>query len=184
MSFGLQRLLPPGSEKLRSRFILNDKRVLNVFRKNGKYHSGIQLVLNDVELLPKNGKTSIKYTYTVTNEDSDDYYVYDPAKMGNDLFQHFTNGPILYDSSRKGVEGFIWPKSSKVVKVPDTTDKAQMGWLTLLKSGESMTRTLTKDGYPDIGPGKYEWTFLFASPGKKLTEKQRQKKDVRILIKS
>jgi|GEM_PF-4331329 len=176
----LLRITSSGSDYKPTEDVRNDRRVLKALRENGQYHGGLNLRLDNIEVLRKNNDFSVSYTYTLTNKDTDNLYVFDPTKMGTGLFHYFTNGLGLYSPDRKVGLG---PDLKKVVEKPEKSDKIDMAWFSLLKSGESMTRTVILGGYPEILPDKYECSFIYHSPNtRKLSKGQFRQADGRFWI--
>jgi hypothetical protein len=130
----------------------------------------LSLRLDRVEVQPREGGASICYTYTLQNKDTDNLYVFDPGRMGADLFRHFNPPPWLLP--RAGGNAVI-PAPSGAAHHAAPAD----GWgarrFSRLKSGESMTRTVVAEDYPKITPGEYECFFHFRSPGENATRDRR-----------
>lgn len=153
----------------------NDQRVYEALLKYGQLHAGLLVRLDRVDVLLTNSGSSVRYTYTITNDDSDDLLVLDPEKMGADLFHHFHNGPSL----RVSGEQAIGPQQADPATAPKELDPA---WLTRLASGTSHTWTVTRDGYPSIAPGSYECHLRFPGPDPLVTQAQRANTEARIWL--
>jgi hypothetical protein len=157
--------------------VRNDPRIMQVLIRDEQYHVGLEIRLENVELANKNGGSSLTYTYTMKNKDEDDLYVFDPNKMGAGLFHYYNNCPYIIPQDS---EQSITADTSKIVKQPETSEKIETSWFSLIKSGELMTRTVILDAYPEINPGKYKCVFWFNSPGLQFSKDQRDQFDSRV----
>ncbi len=156
---------------------MNDPRIIKAFKEKEQYHAGLEIVLDKVKVSKTDSGSSLTYTYTLTSKDVNDLYVFDPNKMGVGLFHYFNNCPTLFSEED---EHYIRGDNDKIVIQPESPDKFEKSWFSLLKSGQSMTRTITIDAYPEIPQGKYECSFAFHSPGTRFTKGQRAKFDHRV----
>jgi len=99
----------------------------------------------------------LKYTFSITNLDTDDLYVLDPEKTGAGLFHYFTNGVYLEQDKK-----YYYP-------VRDATPYSfeagyyEMSWMTLIPAGKQIIRTTTIEKFPHLDPGTYQATFRFPS---------------------
>jgi len=126
----------------------------------GLYHGGLEIELDTVEIIDNTDTATVEYTYTFTNEDSDDLWVIDPDRMGTALFHYFTNG-VNFRSMDNNIH--YW-SSQKTVITPEPYDRWETDWFTKIPSGQSMTRTVRLRGYPRIQPGHYIGEFTLANP--------------------
>jgi len=98
----------------------------------------------------------LNYTFTVKNNDELSLYVFDPLKMEQGVFHYYHNGAYLRGDFA------IYQSTSGGQAPKEGSDELSM--MTKLNSGESITRTIEKSGYPFIPNGKYECGFRFSSP--------------------
>ena len=104
--------------------------------------------------LKKANSTTLKYTFKVTNLDTEPIYVMDPVKMGKERFHYYTNGVSLYkDDEYFHAEDFETTAS----------DFIRQHWYARLVPGKSMTRTVTLGGYKPLPSG--DVTARFSFPG-------------------
>jgi hypothetical protein len=157
--------------------VRTDARVKQALIENGQFHAGMDLTLDKVEISRRENGSSLKYTYTLKNSDKDNLYVLDPDKMGKALFHYFHNGPVLLPDSN---DSPIGADTSKISTKPEPWDKIDTAWLTLIKSGESMMRTVTLDAYPVIAADKFVCRFRFNSPMGGVSKDIRQQPNGRI----
>ena len=132
--------------------VRKDPRIIALLKQNNLFHSGLALSSSSIEI---NGSQLI-YKFTVTNKDQSDLLILDPDKTGSNLFHYFTNGLIIKDLAYNEVfTGNIQ------YQVPDPQNSFQIGWLSLLKSGESKQYTINYTINNPLNPGEYNATFVF-----------------------
>ncbi len=122
-------------------------------------HRGISCEIDSVVILENdsvNNKCKLRYTYTISNNDEDNLYIFDPLKMGDKVFHYFHIGVYLRSE-------FEIYQSSSDSKAPDSGIDV-LSFLTILESGKSMTRSVEKSGYPFIPRGNFKCNFTFSSP--------------------
>ncbi len=166
--------------------VRDDPRVAKALRRQRQFHAGLQCSLDKVRVDAMGDTCSVVYTYTLKNADEDDLYVLDPEKLDPDRFHDFQNG--IYGHRVDGDAAFAWPNPRKGAPPPTPWRKSDVAWFSRLKSGESMTRTVSMNDMPRIAPGKYECRLSFGSPdfGHGFTgfigKEDRQLKDGRIWL--
>jgi hypothetical protein len=105
-----------------------------------------------------NGDTStVEYSIIIKNNDVDDLYVFDPDKAGTKIFHFYNNGPNLNDLNSSN----SYSSQYKITENPAAWDST---WYTLVKSGESIARTISLRGYPDIPAGEYKIVMDYSCP--------------------
>ena len=129
-----------------------DERIVEALQQYGQYHQGIALELGDIQF-SSSGRLS--FSYTLTNEDSFDYYVLSPDKMGTGLFHYFTNGLYLYN------EETGWLQHQIGVESPEPWDLWETGWLDRLNHQTSKTYRIEYDEFDQVPPGTYFFYFRF-----------------------
>lgn len=138
-----------------------------------KYHAGLECTFDTIEILDNNQENNtctLKYTYTIKNNDIFNLFIFDPDKMGIGLFHYFTNG--LFLSNENNSYGSISGHTS-----PDNS--WELSWLSLILSGDSTKTVITTD-YPFIPSGSYDCSFGF--PGLSLIKEERVLPNGRIWI--
>ncbi|MBN1972873.1 MAG: M48 family metalloprotease [Sedimentisphaerales bacterium] len=169
--------LSSSEEDTQTQDVRIDPHIIQALKEKGQYHAGLEITLDKVDIRKTDTGSSLSYTYTLKNNDQNDLYVFDPNKMGAGLFHYFNNCPSLLP---EGGGRYIAGDNDKIVKTPDPSDKIDKSWFSLIESGQSMTRTVTLDAYPEISQGKYECSFRFHSPGIRFTKDQRAQFDKRV----
>jgi hypothetical protein len=155
----------------------NDE-IRDVLISTGKYHAGLECTVDTIEILDNNQENNtctLKYTYTIRNNDIFNLFIFDPDKMGSGLFHYFTNGVYLRN------ENNLYQSTTGHTS-PDPWNSWELNWLSLIVSGDSITKTLTKPGYPFIPSGSYDCYFIFPSLSHKLSTEERVLTDGRIWI--
>jgi hypothetical protein len=143
----------------------NDNRILDVLKKNGKFHEGLTCEIQSVQVTTDQ---KVRLNLTLSNNDTFDYYYLDPVKTGIKLFHYFTNGLMLTDSQ----ENSFMQRGGSIQPVPwNSWDK---GWLSLIKTGEKSNISIVYDQFDAIPSGSYKASFQY--PG--LTY-QVKKSDIR-----
>jgi len=169
----LEQYLPQQSQDPRE----NDE-IRDALKSTGKYHAGLECTIDKVEILDNNQQNNtctLKYTYNIKNNDIFNLYVFDPEKMGNGLFHFFTNGVYFRD------ENNIY-QSTTGHTLPEPWNSWELDWLSLIASGDSIIKTVTKTGYPFIPPGSYDCYFRFPSLRLQMSKEERVLPDGRIWI--
>jgi len=144
----------------------------------GQYHAGLECIIDKIEILDNNqysNTCTLRYTYTIKNNDILNLYIFDPDKMGNGLFHYFTNG--IYFRDENNLYQSITDHTS-----PDPWNKWELDWLSLILSGDSTTKTVIKTGYPFIPSGNYDCYFRFPGLSHQLSKEERVLPDGRIWI--
>ena len=136
----------------------NDLRIKEALIQNRQFHAGLQCTLDKVEVFHGNDASSVKYTYTLKNMNTDNLYVLDPYRMGSSLFHYFTNGVYLNNENNH-----YWSEN-KTIEEPSHWSHWELSWHCRIESGNSITRTVLLEGYPRIVSGTYQCTFQFPSP--------------------
>jgi len=152
----------------------NNQDVKDALINTELYRGGISVTFDttDAILNIDNADTStITYKFTITNNDMNNLYVLDPDKMGTELFHRFTNGPVFQNLETKRLYESRW----KVTATVPSLDYWSLDWLTKLKPGQSIQKTVLLKGYPYFPTGEY--IFQFSYSGKILG----MEKDVREL---
>lgn len=123
---------------------------LNVF---GQFHPGLECKINAITFT---SPTNVTFEFEIKNNDSFNYYIFDPNKMGIQLFHFFTNGLHIFDYiNHKGY-------NANVVSIhPDPWDSWKMEWLSLIKSKETKKFTIYYTNFDSVPTGNYKADFYF-----------------------
>lgn len=117
--------------------------------------SGILREGIDVEIiaLKRENSSTLKYTYRVTNIETENIYILDPDKMGTSRFHYYTNGVGLNKD-----DNYYWARDFESTP----SDIIENSWYHKLLPGSSITRTVELNGYNSLPTGKVKATFRFS----------------------
>lgn len=139
----------------RSDSIMSENSAFRMEMENsGLLKEGINVEIIGLE---RENHSTLKYTFRVTNLDTESIYILDPNKMGASRFHYYTNGISLKMGDKYYSAHDFEPTAS---------DKIELGWYYKLSRGSSMTRTVKLNGYDSLPTGKVIATFSF--PGSKI----------------
>jgi hypothetical protein len=151
--------------------------VAEILKKQNLFHAGLEIELISFQILNNSDTSTVEYSIQITNNDQDNLYVIDPEKTGSKLFHYYTNGPDLWDYSKP----LYLYSEYKNVTSPEPFDSWNFEWFTLLKSKQSMQRSIRLTGYPHIPNGNYVGYINFENPIN-IVKEDRHKPDGRIWI--
>lgn len=134
----------------------NNVRVKNVLIQEGLFHAGLEVHLDTVTIMENADTSTIEYSFTLTNKDEDNLYIFDPDIVGNSI-HFYTNGPVFLHVE----ESNLYQSTYKKV---DPLKDWDPSWYVKLESGESLTRTVRLRGYPHFPPGTYGIDFFYNGP--------------------
>ena len=135
-------------------------KVAEVLIKQDLFHAGLEIELTSFQLIDNSDTSTVEYSIKIKNNDQDNLFVIDPAKMGSELFHYYTNGPHLWDYSKPL---YLYSQYKEVVS-PEPYDSWNFEWFTLIKSNQSMERIIRLKGYPHIPNGNYVGYINFSNP--------------------
>jgi hypothetical protein len=136
--------------------------------KSGLLREGIAVELTGLDRV---NASTLKYTFTVTNHDSENIYVMDPERMGSSRFHYYTNGVYLMQN-----KSYWWAENINATP----SEKIAPNWYYKLSPGRSITRTVQLDGYNSLPSGEVNASFTF--PGTRVNKGEWQKNDGRIWL--
>jgi hypothetical protein len=143
----------------------NNGKVKKALIDAGLLHNGLQVDLDSVSVVENtDSSTAIEYTFTLTNNDSYNLYVFDPDKTGSNLFHQYTNGIDFLNTET----GKLYKKNLLEIVEPAIVYSAQDSWspdwFTKLETGKSIQRSvaLTRSFY--LPSGEYELIFRYNGP--------------------
>jgi len=130
-----------------------DPKIVNALKKYGQYYEGLSCeIISCTYDAPDKAVLRLK----LTNRDEVNYYYMDPEKMGMGLFHYFTNGLTIWDTENRE----SYTHQTETVQ-PEPWDSWDMGWMSLLEGGSSVTITLEYDNFDSVPPGSYKARFSF-----------------------
>lgn len=127
-------------------------RFIQALKDRGLLHSGLLIKINSLET---NG-SQITFSFDITNKDNSELLIFDPDKMGPNLFHYFTNGLIF--------RRLPW-SASTTVKYPSLTPSPwnswKIDWLSNINPGEKKTFVISYPISSPLGPGEYNVSFEY-----------------------
>ena len=134
----------------------NNEKVKAILIQEGLFHAGLEVRMDTVTIIENADTSTVEYTFTLTNNDEDNLYIFDPDIVGNS-FHRFTNGPVFLHVE----ESNLYQSTYKKV---DPLKDSFPSWYVKLESGESLTRTVRLRGYLHFPPGTYKIDFYYNGP--------------------
>jgi hypothetical protein len=135
----------------------NDKIIKEGLINSNIFHAGIDVKLNKIVFIENSDTSTVEYTYTIKNNDSDNLYVLDPDKIGSDIFNNFNNGPSFLKSDEAST------RNADLTELRPPKDTWNLDWFIRINSGDSITRTVNLRGYQHFPPGTYYCEMYFQS---------------------
>lgn len=129
-----------------------DERIIEALEKYNQFHCGLKCTIDTI--IPASGSLTLKIT--LANDDSFNYYILSPDKMGKRLFHYFTGGLRISDNNNHQSYGHHIESQH-----PDPYDSWDEGWFDLIRHNQKRSFTLFYDQFDDIPGGKYDAHFRF-----------------------
>lgn len=153
--------------------IRNCSRIIELLKKHNLLHSGLS---GTIDLLEITGN-QLSFKFTIENHDSDDLLIIDMNKTGISLFHYFTNGLYLRDQNHNEVFS-----STITHQKPEPWNSWKAEWLSVLKSGNSISFTINYPIETPINPGEYNVLFEFPGLAYQVTKEQLYQGNNRIWL--
>jgi hypothetical protein len=134
--------------------VRNSPRIIEILKEHNLLHSGLSGAVDFVEV----NANVLSFGFTITNHDLTSLLIIDINKTGPELFHYFTNGLYLRDQDHNEVFS-----STIEHQTPEPWNGWKSEWLSTIKSGESMSFTITYPLETPVNPGEYR--LLFEFPG-------------------
>lgn len=129
-----------------------DEKIIKVLKDYDLYHAGLACSIDEIDIQP-NGQLS--FTFTVTNNDTFNYYVLSPDKMGIRFFHYFTNGLMFWNETTS------WLQHNCTVIHPDPWDSWNVDWMEIIASGERKSYDINYYSFDTIPSGQYQVSFTY-----------------------
>jgi hypothetical protein len=153
--------------------VRNSPEIIALLKKHGLLHSGLSGSVDFVET----GENQLSFGFTIVNNDLTDLMILDLNKTGPNLFHYFTNGLYLRDQNHNEVFSGTIP-----LQKPEPWNSWKADWLSLLKSGDSISFTINYPVEAPISPGEYNLLFEFPGLAYQVSKDQLFKDDYRIWL--
>lgn len=126
-----------------------DPRIREALEKYGQFRHGLQCKITSVR---QSAPGEVELKLELWNEDSLDYYYWDPEKLGMERYHYVSNGLSLVDENgqryRHHIQSLSW----------DGTARER---LSLLERDSSVALTLNYEVFDTLSPGTYDAFFKF-----------------------
>ena len=133
-----------------------DPRIVEALKKYGQFRYGLQ---GEIASVRYSSPDNVVLELELRNEDSLNYYYWDPEKFGMGLYHYVTNGLTLWDADA----GQAYTHQIEHIR-PDPFDWLDLEWMSLLESDSSVRLTIAYDHFDTIPPGTYTAIFNFPAP--------------------
>jgi len=151
-----------------------DPNIVEALERYGQFRHGLQGEISAVRYTPPG---HVELELELLNEDSLNYYYYDPEKMGMGVYHYFTNGLFINDTATH--KTYTHDVTHVQLEAGSGTG---LEWMSLLEAGSSATITLIYDSFDEIPPGTYFADFVFPGPHSVAERGELEQEDGRIWL--
>lgn len=127
-----------------------DENIVDALQAYNQFHAGLSCSIDEIKFLPHG---QLSFTFTITNNDSFNYFILSPDRMGIGLFHYFTNGLIFWNETTS------WMHHKSSVISPEPWDSWIVDWMDLILSGESKSYNIFYEDFDSIPSGQYHVYF-------------------------
>jgi len=160
----------------------NNEIIKNALIQGGIYHEGISVTFdttNAIKFIDNGDTATIEYTFTITNNDQENLYVFDPDLVDVEHFHYYINGPTFKNLENDQVYYSNY-KKTKELYIDWTNSFLQ--FFTKLNNNQSIQRTVRLKGYTHFTTGEYIFEWRYSGPIIGLEKNFRELADGRIWI--
>ncbi|MBN2007728.1 hypothetical protein JW960_00110 [candidate division KSB1 bacterium] len=137
--------------------VRNNFQVKNALIEDNIFSAGLELTLDTLEIVEHRFTSTVKFTFTITNNDDENLYVIDSDLTGLELFRTINRGGVV-----------LWNEQTSYSSVSNANSNPlenwESSWFTKIGSKQSITRTVSYGGYPPIASGQYYCCWAFRGP--------------------
>jgi len=130
-----------------------DESIVNALKAYNQFHAGLSCSIDEIQFLPHG---QLSFTFTIANNDTFNYYILSPDRMGLGLFHYFTNGLEVWNESTS------WMQHKCSVEFPEPWDHWSVDWLDLIEHGEHKSYNIFYEDFDSIPAGQYQIFFYFS----------------------
>jgi hypothetical protein len=135
--------------------MVNDSRIIQYLESKKLLKKGISCSIKNIEVLNYPGYSKVTCKISLKNHDNNNYYIPDPAKMGESKFSYYTGGLNFYNTGTNTYSFLKWTSP-----VSDWYTVA-LNDLSVLKAGAETEIIFTSTDYHSIEKGNYRIRFVF-----------------------
>lgn len=128
-----------------------DEKIVNALKAYNQFHAGLSCTIDEIEFLPQG---QLAFTFTIANNDTFDYYILSPDRMGLGLFHYFTNGLSFWNETNQ-------TQHQCSVISPEPWNSWSIDWLDRLSNGENKSYNILYEDFDSIPHGQYNVYFSF-----------------------
>lgn len=150
-----------------------DKRIINALKKYDQFHAGLKCAIDTI-IIHENNQVSVQIS--VLNNDSFNYYILSPDKMGIGLFHYYTNGLILRDFKTSSLRHLC-----EIIH-PEPWNTWNIEWMDLLQSGNTRSYVIDYYKFQPIPSGEYQASIEFPGLHSQVSKEELQREDGRIWL--
>jgi hypothetical protein len=153
-----------------TRDVRNNSNIKKALVEDGIYHGGLDATINNVSILKNADTATVQYSFTITNNDQDDLYVFD-----SDVIEEEIRDLSVRLAFKNESDQALFPIGHKYVLEYEIFENWKSTWFTKIGSGCSITRTVIRK-YPGIPAGHYYCIleflnqFIFNKDERKLSD--------------
>jgi hypothetical protein len=151
-----------------------DERIVRALKKYDQFRAGLSVEIKSVSYQSGN---NVKVELQLKNNDNNNYYFLDPARMGEGLFHYFTNGLSIRDI--KGQK--YYTHRIKSIQ-PQPWNSWKTDWLTLIRGNETKTINITYTDFDTVPPGNFKATFQYPGLFYQIKKEDLDQEDGRIWL--
>jgi len=132
----------------------NDQRIISALKNSNLLLNGITCRIDSIKVNSFSDYSEVTCTIIIKNNDTINYYILDPQKMGELEFNYFTGG-ISFQNIETRERWFLrW-------SVPADWDNITINDFSVLEGNSELTYTFKSSDYHKIGKGIYKAQFRF-----------------------
>lgn len=153
----------------------NDQRIISALKNSNLLLNGITCRIDSIKAISFSDYSEVTCTITIKNNDTINYYILDPQKMGELEFNYFTGG-ISFQNIETRVNWFLrW-------SVPSDWENITINDFSILKGNSEITYTFKSSDYHKMEKGMYKAQFRFCGTKQKTSEFDLNQENGRIWV--
>jgi hypothetical protein len=153
----------------------SDERIKLALNESSLLHLGLQCTIDNIQVTSFDNYSKVSCTITLKNNDSYNYYILDPKKMGEIKFNYYING-LHFTNNETHLNYFLrW-------SIPYDWNNLTLSDLSLLKSGERVSYTFESSDYHKMDKGIYIAYLNFCGAEYNISNLELEQKNGRVWI--
>jgi len=153
----------------------NDQRIISALKNSNLLLNGITCRIDSIKVNSFSDYSEVTCTIIIKNNDTINYYILDPQKMGELEFNYFTGG-ISFQNIETRERWFLrW-------SVPADWDNITINDFSILEGNSELTYTFKSSDYHKMEKGMYKAQFRFCGTEQKTSEFDLNQENGRIWV--